>query len=199
MPFKSPHPLYSVWQGMRRRCRNPLAKQFNDYGGRGISICSEWDDFHQFVADIGERPDGFSVERIDNDKGYSPENCRWASRIEQQRNQRTTRRVTIDGTIYLVAELVRPSGLKHETIIRRAEKGMTYEEVTQKTRYTFTGGLKKAIEVRVSKQLSATHCQRGHEWTPSNTGVDKRGDRYCKACDSLRSRMKRSASSCEAH
>ena len=193
MPFKNPHPLYSVWQGMRRRCRNPRATQFKDYGGRGISICPEWDSFDQFVADMGPRPDGYSLDRIDNDKGYSPDNCRWAPRVEQQRNQRRTLKVVIEGTEYLVSELHHLTGLKNETIINRASKGMTYEEVTKKTRYTFTGGVKRAIEVRVANQISAAHCKRGHAWTPENTGLQKRG-RYCKACDALRARLKNSGS-----
>lgn len=186
MPFKNPHPLYSVWQGMRRRCRNPRAKQFDDYGGRGISICSEWDDFHRFVADMGERPEGFSLDRIDNEKGYYPENCRWASRLEQQRNQRTTRRVIIEGKSYLVAQLASISGLKHDTIIARATKGMGYEDVIRKTRYTFTGGVRRAIEVRVANQKAKTNCKHGHQWTPENTGQQKNGGRYCKACHRLK-------------
>lgn len=193
MPFKNPHPLYSVWQSMRRRCRNPRAKQFDDYGGRGISICPEWDSFSQFVADMGPRPDGYSLDRIDNDGGYSPDNCRWSPRVEQQRNQRRTLKVTIEGKQYLVSELRHLTGLKNETIIDRANKGMNYEQVTRKTRYTFTGGVRRAVEVRVANQLAATHCKRGHEWTPENTRIQK-GGRYCKACDALRARLMKAGS-----
>lgn len=185
MPFKTQHPLYSVWQGMRGRCRNPRAQHFAAYGGRGITVCPEWDDFARFVADMGPRPDGYSLDRIDNDKGYSSSNCRWATRQEQQRNQRTTRRVTIEGNTYLVAELVHLSGRKHETIIQRAEKGMTYDEVLKKTRYAFATGFRKAIEVRVANQLAATHCKRGHEWSPDNT-LRQKGGRLCKVCYRMR-------------
>lgn len=186
MPFKNPHELYSVWQGMRRRCMNPNFKQWKDYGGRGISICQEWDDFHQFVADMGPRPStAHSLDRKDNDKDYCPSNCRWSTKSEQMLNRRVTLKVELEGTIYFVSDLAKKYGLKPDTIKSRAEKGMSFSEVTEKKRYTFTGGVRKAIEVRVSNQLAKTHCKHGHEWTPENTGRQKSG-RYCKTCHRLK-------------
>jgi hypothetical protein len=183
VPFKVVPPLYSVWQGMRRRCLTPTFKQWEDYGGRGIKICPEWDSFERFVSDMGPRPsDQHSLDRIDNDGDYTQSNCRWATKLEQQRNQRTTRRVTIDGETYLVCELAALSGLKHETIEGRAKKGMTYEKVMAKTRYNFTGGVRKAIETRVRNQRNASHCKNGHEWTPDNTRWTKEGWKNCRAC-----------------
>lgn len=183
MPFKNPHPLYSVWQGMRRRCLTPTTSGWKDYGGRGITICPEWDDFHQFVQDVGERPTpAHSLDRIDNDRGYEPSNCRWATKLEQQRNQRTTKRAVIEGKEHLVCELALMFGLKHETIEARAKKGMTFDQVTAKTRYTFTGGVRKAIEVRVRNQREATHCKNGHAWSPENTSISPQGWKRCKAC-----------------
>lgn len=189
MPFKNPHPLYSVWQGMRRRCLNPNFKHFEAYGGRGIFVCKEWDDFHQFVNDMGPRPLGATIDRIDTDGPYAPWNCRWASRKEQARNVRRNVKVTIDGVVYLASELAEKTGLKTDTIVKRAAKGMSLDEVEAKTRYVSLNGVKKAVEARVARQLASTHCKRGHPWDDANTAITSIGTRICRACDNLRGRL----------
>jgi hypothetical protein len=73
---------------MRQRCRNPRNPRWADYGGRGITICERWNSYANFLADMGERPAGMSLERIDNDGNYEPSNCKWATQAEQIRNQR---------------------------------------------------------------------------------------------------------------
>lgn len=84
----SSHPLYFIWKSILNRCDNPLNRRFHDYGGRGIKVCKEWYDFETFVKDMGNRPEGYSVERVDNNLGYSKSNCIWADRSTQQRNKR---------------------------------------------------------------------------------------------------------------
>ena len=77
---------------MRDRCLNPNNPFYKYYGGRGITICARWDNFANFVTDMGDRPEGMTLDRIDNDKGYSPENCRWTTKSQQQQNQQMNRR-----------------------------------------------------------------------------------------------------------
>ncbi len=87
------HPLYGIWDAMKQRCFNANNRHYKDYGGRGITVCQRWlSNFSQFLEDMGPRPDGYSLDRIDNDKGYSPGNCKWSTPLEQAHNRRPQRR-----------------------------------------------------------------------------------------------------------
>lgn len=87
-------PTYVSWNNMIQRATNPRHPAWKNYGGRGITVCARWRDFANFLADMGERPEGLSLDRIDNDGDYQPSNCRWATRAQQRLNQRNVRAAT---------------------------------------------------------------------------------------------------------
>ncbi len=121
---------YKVWDGMRQRCNNPNSPDYPRYGGRGITICERWSaSFSNFVADMGPRLSrAFQIERRDNDLGYSPENCRWATRKEQQRNRRNTRFIEFNGERLSVPEWSERTGIERHTLYLRIRRGWTPQQ-----------------------------------------------------------------------
>ena len=98
---------YHIWQSMKRRCYDPKNAQYKYYGGRGIKYCDRREKFENFLLDRGARPEGKSLDRIDNNGGYSPENCRWADDFQQNSNRRGVRLLQINGEIMSIPEAVR--------------------------------------------------------------------------------------------
>jgi len=126
-------PEYDVWASLRDRCRNPRNRGYVNYGGRGIFVDPRWNDFMTFYNDMGPRPaNKESIERRDNNGPYSPENCYWATRQEQNKNQRPRRAyfqrprslITINGRTRGVSQWSRELGLSRRTIWRHVKKGI---------------------------------------------------------------------------
>lgn len=128
---RSLHPLHKVWNAMLERCENPNCKMFSIYGGRGISVCSEWHDFWQFVKwsdSVGGKPDGFSLDRIDVNGNYCPENCRWANNETQQNNKTTNKYLTYKGETHTVAEWCRLLNLSRYAVQYRISHGWPVDD-----------------------------------------------------------------------
>lgn len=121
---KSRTRLYFVWRGMRNRCYDAQGTAFMDYGGRGITVCARWlASFEDFVADMGPRPPGTSLDRIDVDGNYEPGNCRWATKEQQDNNKRATVMVEYDGRMMPAAAWSKELGIKLKTITARVRRG----------------------------------------------------------------------------
>jgi hypothetical protein len=115
--------IYKTWCGFRKRCNDPGDKNYGNYGGRGITVCDRWNNsFENFYADMGSRPPGMTLDRRDNDGPYSPENCRWATKLEQTRNRRVTNFVTHQGITLPLPEWCERAGVDYETTHNRLFK-----------------------------------------------------------------------------
>lgn len=126
---------HAIWCGMKARCKNPNVKCFKNYGGRGISYCPEWENFEVFLKDMGEAPAGLSLDRIDVNKGYSPDNCKWSTNSEQARNRRVSNN----------------TGEKHIYAREMLEGNITYRIIVpgmkRETRYTLTEAIMRRNEL----------------------------------------------------
>ena len=107
-------PTVKSWRAMISRCCNPANRGYIRYGGRGISVCERWFEFSNFLADMGERPEGKTLERIDGSKGYCPDNCRWATPQEQQQNIKNNRHVSAAGEILTIRNASIKFGLEYQ-------------------------------------------------------------------------------------
>ena len=135
--------LYKVWIGMKDRCYREAHKYYEFYGGKGIRVCDEW--LHDYIAfkvwaeNNGYR-DGLTIDRIDNNKDYSPDNCRWATMKEQLNNRSSNRIIDYKGKSYTLSQLSEFSGIKRTTLKARLDKGWPVEE---------------AVEIKVGKYTKA--------------------------------------------
>jgi hypothetical protein len=128
-------PTHSIWKGMRKRCYNERCKKYPRYGGRGITICERWQDYKNFLADMGPRPSPqHSIDRIDNDGNYEPGNCRWATNKQQANNTRTNRFIAFENETKTLAEWGRDPRctVALYTLRARLKAGMPFGEAMSK-------------------------------------------------------------------
>jgi hypothetical protein len=119
---------HTAWGQMIARCYDPKNPKYPSYGGRGIKVCDRWICRRLFVEDMGERPDGKTLNRINNDGDYSPENCEWATYSDQAQNRRDNRNITFNGETKCATEWERITGIKRKTLCKRLDYGWTVEK-----------------------------------------------------------------------
>jgi len=113
---------YEIWAGMRQRCMDTNDASYKNYGGRGIIICERWNKFENFLADMGEKPKGLTIERRNNNGNYSPENCFYATSKEQNRNKRSNRIIKYDGKEQCISAWAEELDVSHQTLSYRLNK-----------------------------------------------------------------------------
>ena len=116
-------PTYRSWVHAKRRCEDPKQQNFERYGGRGIRVCAEWQSFERFLADMGERPSGTTLDRLEIDGDYAPGNCRWATRAEQSRNTSRNRYVEHAGRRLILKDFAREMGVDYCMLGARVRRG----------------------------------------------------------------------------
>lgn len=123
--------LYRVWAGIKNRCKNPNFKYFSDYGGRGIKICLSWEEYTKFKewAINSGYQEGLTIERIDVNGDYEPNNCKWITMAEQGKNKRWSKKILYNGKEYTIKELSEVSGIKERTIRERYNRGWKTEDL----------------------------------------------------------------------
>lgn len=191
MSSKNP-PGYDTWYKIRRRCYNPKDNRYKDYGGRGITMCPQWlNSLKQFLKDMKYRPPGTSIERLNNDLGYTPDNCVWGTKSQQSRNRRNTRHVTIEGKNYMAVELADKCKLDPDVIVSRAARGLSLSNILSKDKQSNPKNQQTATQAAAKAKSAKTHCSNGHAWTPKNTRINKNGSRGCRTCNCESQRRQR--------
>lgn len=125
---KNTTPEYNSWYGMVQRCTNPKRRYYHRYGGRGIKVHASWREFSVFLRDMGPRPAGTSLDRVDNNGDYTPDNCRWATDSEQRRNSTRARNITVYGETKGACDWAAIVQLPPTVICRRLRRGWSAEE-----------------------------------------------------------------------
>lgn len=120
---------YRIWAGMLTRCTNPNSRNYPDYGARGIQVCEHWKSFENFYADMGDPPDGFTIDRIDNDGNYCKANCAWQTPLKQARNRRSNVLLTLNGLTLPLIEWAERLGVPYKSLSSRYRMKWSHERM----------------------------------------------------------------------
>lgn len=140
-----------TWCSMKQRCLNKNNPEYRNYGGRGVTVCKRWMKFENFLSDMGERPAGKSIDRINNNLGYSPKNCKWSTSLEQARNKRSNTIVKFNGETKVITDWEKELGLGRELVRARLKRGWTVYEA-----------LKTSAKMGIKKQRAKETLDNGH-------------------------------------
>lgn len=123
---------HNSWKAMMARCYNKSHKYFNYYGGKGVTVCNEWHSYDEFIADMGERPENMTLDRIDSNKGYSASNCRWATRKEQANNRSSNTVIEFNGVEQTLAQWADELNCSPEVLAQRLKNGWSVKDALTK-------------------------------------------------------------------
>jgi hypothetical protein len=126
---RKPTRTMRIWKNMIQRTCNPNCPMYPRYGGAGIGVCESWQNFEGFLSDMGQAPDGLTLERVDNSKGYGQDNCKWATYAEQNRNKSSSKLLTLNGKTQAAVDWMAELNLTHDQIYKRIRRGWNDEEV----------------------------------------------------------------------
>ena len=171
---------YKTWSAMLQRCTNQNNPRYVDYGGRGITVCKRWLLFDNFFADMGERPIGMSIDRINVNGNYEKRNCRWADDTTQAQNARSNIAVECRGRTLCLSAWARELGINKDCVFGWRRQGVNLAE---KISFLLDGGV-----IAPHWSSRKTHCINGHEFTKENTRT-KGIRRTCRECERIRERM----------
>lgn len=190
--------IYGIWCHMMKRCYDPKTKNYHHYGGRGIKVCDRWHVFGHFKADMSPRPLGMTMDRKNNNGNYEPDNCQWATRGQQLRNQRVTRIITFNGETMCLKDWAAKLGWNYNTLQERVVRGWPIEKAltvppsssNSALSYSRVGAVTRHAKVQHAPFIEGTPCENGHAMTEATIFRTASGKVQCKLCERARSRIR---------